>query len=59
MISSMEKEVNSEELRHVSDNMGVAKKTPIDFMGTEVSFAQYFKLVKLQEKVIKLNQVIT
>jgi hypothetical protein len=35
----------------------VGKRIVVDFMGLQVSFPQYLRLVKLQERVIKSKQV--
>lgn len=56
MISSLEGEKNLDDLKNVG-NIGVNKRLTVDFMGMQVSYPQYLRLVKLQEKVVKLNQV--
>jgi len=54
MIKSLENDQNvAEDLKDVKVN----KRLTVDFMGMQVSYPQYLRLVKLQEKVVKLNQV--
>lgn len=36
----------------------VSKRIGVDFMGIHVSYPQYLRLIKLQEKVIKLKKVM-
>lgn len=57
MISSLEDERNLHDLGQ-AEGSGRNKRLTVDFMGMQVSYPQYLRLVKLQEKVIKLNQMI-
>jgi hypothetical protein len=56
MINSLESEDPTEAIAKDKD-IGVNKRLTVDFMGMQVSYPQYLRLVKLQEKVVKLNQV--
>jgi hypothetical protein len=57
MIRSLEKEINSEELRLESDTMATAKRTNGEFTDSQVSNPRLWKLAKLQQKIVKLDQV--
>ncbi len=46
-----------EEWKYEATSKGKSKRLTVDFMGMQVSYPQYLRLVKLQEKVVKLNKV--
>lgn len=58
MINSLETEENKNEDLAEDRTVGINKRLTVDFMGMQVSYPQYLRLIKLQEKVVKLNQVI-
>jgi len=55
MINSLESE--KEIIKDLSKDQRINKRLTVDFMGMQVSYPQYLRLVRLQEKVVKLNQV--
>ena len=56
MISHLESKDNLDGLNS-DKTINLAKRLTVEFMGMQVSYPQYLRLVKLQEKVVKLNQV--
>ena len=59
-LGKVKRDIVSAFLRPNSLYYRVAKRSPftVDFMGMQVSYPQYLRLVALQEKVVKLDKLI-